>query len=314
MAQPLSYQKIVFEWQPDGQSSQLFSILLWTLIALFLLASISISYIQVPQTSRQEKIKVPERIANFVAQQPKKIAPPKPKPAPVQPLKAPPKAVNKTQVSRQSPSETQKPLTEQQQKARQVASNTGLLALSDELADMTDTSAVDTNVRAKLSNASSNTEATHKIQAVAGNIAQAGNTVNQDAVIGKIDNTQIKDRNTQGKTVATENAEQAAKNLANSNSGRSGSDIGLVFNKNKALLYSLYERERRKNSGLKGKIVFQLTIAPNGKVSSVKIISSELNNRELENRLLTRIRTFSFSPTSDSKPVTINYPVEFVPS
>ena len=314
MAQPLSYQKIVFEWQPDGQSSQLFGILLWALIALSVLTGISVSYIQVPEKSRLERVKVPERIANFVAQQPKKVIPPEPKLPPTQPVKTIPEPTNKTTVSRKNPNETQKPLTEQQQKARQVASNSGLLALSNELEDMTDTSNIDTSVRAKLSNAGSNTEATHKIQAVAGNVAQSGKTINQDAIIGQMDSTKIKDRTTQGKTLATENADQAAKNMASLNSGRSGSDIGLVFNKNKALLYSLYERERRKNSGLKGKIVFQLTIAPNGKVNSVRIISSDLNNTELENRLLARIRTFSFSPTSDSNPVTINYPVEFVPS
>lgn len=313
MAQPLSYQKIALDWQPEGRSSGLFNLLLWGSIALFLIASISISYVHVPEQSRQDKAKVPERIANFVAQQPKKIEPPKPKPLPPPP-KLQPKVTNKTSVSRQNPSETQKPLTEKQQKARDVASNSGLLALSNELADMTDTSAVDTSVRARVSTASSNIESTHKIQAIAGNVAQSGKAVNQDAVIGKVDNTQISSRATQGKTTATEKAEKDDQLLADSGTGRSGSDIGLVFNKNKSMLYSLYERERRKNAGLKGKIVFQLTIAPNGKVKSVKIISSELKNAELESRLLARIKTFSFAPTTDTEAITVNYPVEFVPS
>ena len=313
MAQPLSYHQLALEWQPDNQSSRLFSISLWASIALFLCLSLALSYVQVPETSRQEQAKVPERIANFVAQQPKKIEPPKPKPLPPPP-KLQPRVTNKTSVSRQNPVEVQKPLTEKQQKARDVASNSGLLALSSELADMTDTSAVDTSVRARLSTATNNVEATHKIQAIAGNVAQSGKAVNQDAVIGQVDNTQIAARTTQGKTAASEKVEKEDMQLAGSGTGRAGSDIGLVFNKNKTLLYSLYERERRKNASLKGKIVFQLSIAPNGKVNSVKIISSELKNSELEGRLLARIKTFSFAPTTDSEDVTVNYPVEFVPS
>jgi len=43
---------------------------------------------------------------------------------------------------------------------------------------------------------------------------------------------------------------------------RSEESVTLVFDQNKSVLFSLYNRARRKNPGLKGKIVLELTIAP----------------------------------------------------
>ena len=94
---------------------------------------------------------------------------------------------------------------------------------------------------------------------------------------------------------------------------RTEEDVAYVMDKHKSVLHALYRRARRSHPGLKGKIVLELTILPSGKVSKVRIVSSELNDSALEQNLIERIRQFDFG----SRPVqalTLTIPVEFLPS
>ncbi|VAW87997.1 hypothetical protein MNBD_GAMMA17-1199, partial [hydrothermal vent metagenome] len=78
-------------------------------------------------------------------------------------------------------------------------------------------------------------------------------------------------------------------------------------------LFSIYNRERRTDPGLKGTIVLEIVIAPSGEVVEVRIVSSELNNSKLERRILSRIKQFNFGE-KDVGTVTVSYPIEFIPS
>ena len=90
-------------------------------------------------------------------------------------------------------------------------------------------------------------------------------------------------------------------------------DIAYVMDKNKSKLHALYRKARRSNPGIKGKIVLEITISPEGKVLVVNIASSELNDKRLESRIVARVRQFNFG-AADVKSVTVIYPVEFLPS
>ena len=91
---------------------------------------------------------------------------------------------------------------------------------------------------------------------------------------------------------------------------RSYADINLVFQKSKGRLYMLYNKARRKDPGLQGKVMLRLTIKAKGNVSDVTILSSELGNKELERKIKKYVKTLKFKAT-DGKEVTFNYPVEF---
>ena len=94
---------------------------------------------------------------------------------------------------------------------------------------------------------------------------------------------------------------------------RSEEDVAYVMDKHKSMLHSLYRRARRTHPGLKGKIILEITILPSGKVSKVRIVSSELHDKSLEQDLVARVRMFDFgSRTVEALTVTI--PVEFLPS
>ncbi len=94
---------------------------------------------------------------------------------------------------------------------------------------------------------------------------------------------------------------------------RSQEEIELVFDRNKAAIYALYNRALRDNPALRGKVVVQLTIAPSGQVTDCRIVSSELGDAELERKLVARIRLFRFED-KDVAPVTTTKPIEFFPA
>ena len=93
---------------------------------------------------------------------------------------------------------------------------------------------------------------------------------------------------------------------------RSQEEITLVIDRHKGQLQALYNRARRSNPALKGKLVLSISIAPDGSVTDAEIVSSELNDRALEARILARIKTLQFG-ARPVPAVTVSYPIEFLP-
>ena len=87
----------------------------------------------------------------------------------------------------------------------------------------------------------------------------------------------------------------------------------MEFDKNKGAIFALYTRALRENPALQGKVVVEITIAPSGEVTAAKIISSELNDAEFENKLIARIRMFKFE-ARDVAPLTTTKPIDFFPA
>ncbi len=77
---------------------------------------------------------------------------------------------------------------------------------------------------------------------------------------------------------------------------RSREEIERVFDTNKGRIFTLYNRALRENPALQGKVVLKLTIAPDGRVQSCEVVSSELNDPELEKGLVQRVLQFQFEP------------------
>jgi TonB family protein len=95
--------------------------------------------------------------------------------------------------------------------------------------------------------------------------------------------------------------------------GRSIEEIQMVFDRNKGAIYSVYNRALRNDPTLKGKVVLQLTIAPTGKVTVCRLVSSELNDPELGRKISQRVKLFDFG-AKDVETVTITYPIDFLPA
>ena len=94
---------------------------------------------------------------------------------------------------------------------------------------------------------------------------------------------------------------------------RSIEEIKLVFERNKGAIYAIYNRALRDDPALQGKVVLELKIAPSGEVAGLRIVSSELKADELEKKLLARIRSFDFG-AKDVEAMVVTWPVDFLPS
>lgn len=140
-------------------------------------------------------------------------------------------------------------------------------------------------------------------------------------------NTARMSRNTGGSSLAARNVTTIASPIeaigsiaggtrrtgSSNKASRSREEIELVFDKNKGSIFALYNRALRINPMLEGKLVLRLTIAPSGEVTFCEIISSELDDEELERKLVQRVKMFRFE-ARDVEPITTTKPIDFFPA
>jgi hypothetical protein len=108
-------------------------------------------------------------------------------------------------------------------------------------------------------------------------------------------------------------AAESAPRDADGRPSRSREEIEMVFDQNKGAIYALYSRALRRDPTLQGKLVLKLTIEPSGMVSACEIVSSELKDDELLQKLIARVRMFRF-PDKDVATVTTTKPIDFFPA
>jgi outer membrane biosynthesis protein TonB len=95
--------------------------------------------------------------------------------------------------------------------------------------------------------------------------------------------------------------------------GRTDEEIQIVFDRYKASLYRLYNRELRKTPTLQGQVILKLTIEPDGSVSLCQLESTDMDAQELVQQVIERVRLFDFG-AKDVAAVTIVYPIDFLPA
>ncbi|MEA3361708.1 MAG: AgmX/PglI C-terminal domain-containing protein [Thermodesulfobacteriota bacterium] len=97
--------------------------------------------------------------------------------------------------------------------------------------------------------------------------------------------------------------------------GRTDEEIQIVFDRYKATLYRIYNKELRKNPTLRGKLLLRLTIEPGGEVSLCeKVGATDLASPELVTKIIARVKRFNFGPKDDVPPITFTYPIDFLPA
>jgi hypothetical protein len=94
---------------------------------------------------------------------------------------------------------------------------------------------------------------------------------------------------------------------------RTDEEIQIVFDRYKASLYRLYNRELRRDPTLQGKMILRLTIEPDGSVSFCQLHSTDMNAPDLSAQVVERVKTFDFG-AKEVPAVTIVYPIDFLPA
>jgi hypothetical protein len=96
--------------------------------------------------------------------------------------------------------------------------------------------------------------------------------------------------------------------------GRTDEEIQIVFDRYKAALYRIYNRELRKDPTLRGKMLLRISIETSGAVSMCKVESTDLASPELVAKIVERIKRFNFGPKEGVPKMTILYPIDFLPA
>jgi len=320
---PVSYEQLALQWQPSRTGDRVFAISATIALLLALLLGALMSSIDVPQKTQLEKAAVPERVAQFIRQQqlPKPPPPPPPEPKPRPPESKPVEPKPETspapvRVERERP-RPQQPLTEQQQQARDKAQRTGLLAHMNELQDLIDVPDVSAQVKSNLRNAEGAQAVGHDARVLTNNTTRGSGGVDAGQYATHAGSATLSAAEIASAQAALNaSAEAFVKTDADTRDAnprtRSEEEVTLVFDRHKGQLQSIYNRARRSNLALKGKLVLAVTIEPDGSVSSVKVVSSELKDQALVDSLLARIRNFQFGAREVDR-ITVNYPIEFLP-
>lgn len=275
--------------------------------AVFLLA-ILMPWLPLPEREENVVEDVPPRLARLMVEQkapPPPVVPPKPEPVvPEQPR----------EKSAVRPEPVPKPVDRRQQ-AREKAAVAGLLPFADSLADLRDNRAL-----ASLDNDRTLTGAvgdgprversliTSKAGRGSGGINTAGMSRNTGGTgLGARGTTRV--TSTMGGMAAA----AATPTGAGGKPSRSREEIEMVFDQNKGAIYALYSRALRKDPTLQGKLVLRLTIEPSGVVSACEVVSSELADDDLLQKLVQRVRMFRFLD-KDVATVTTTKPIDFFPA
>jgi periplasmic protein TonB len=279
-------------------------------IALILLVVFTLLFLLLPAPKSQKSAEsVPPRLARVMIQQQPKPPPPPP-PAPK--VEETPKPIPEKKVA------AIKPPVDRTQQAREKAQQSGLLQFQDELADLREQVDMDVGQTKNLTGAvgaASHAERsmiTSKVGQGSGGITSANTSRGFGSGAGSL----------QGKETTTVTSQIARGGLDNRGPTRTGSsgkaarsreEIELIFDRNKGAIYALYSRALRERPELQGKMVLEFTVAPTGEVTMCRVVSSELNDPELEKKIVARVRLFRFDP-KDVEPVTTTKPIDFFPA
>ncbi|HEY4366852.1 MAG TPA: AgmX/PglI C-terminal domain-containing protein [Steroidobacteraceae bacterium] len=302
------YRLYELPWSPTEEVERRFRRTVRNAFIVFAVLALLVQVLPVPEKTKVKAPAIPDRIVKLLIE--KKVPPPPPVPPKVE-QKELPKPVEKVEPTPVKPA----PKVED---AREKAQKSGLLKLQDQLADLRDNTVLDKaamtkNLTGKVGENTSSERSliTSKVGASSGGINTAALSRGYGSGAGSLtghNTTQVTS------AVLAAKAEDGVKRGAGSTkAARSREEIELIFDRNKGAIYALYSRALRDKPELKGKLVLELTIAPSGDITRCEVISSELNDPDLERKLVARVKLFKFE-ARDVETITTTKPIDFFPA
>jgi periplasmic protein TonB len=302
-----NYRIFDLPWTPDEDEQR--RLKRTARAALLIFAALGILIPLLPVSERTTPAPLPEEVVKLVLE-----PPPAPPPRP-QEKKPEPKPEAKPEVK---PPPVPKPV-DREAEARKKAEKSGLLAMKDQLEDLreafdpTDMSSAPMIGRVEGESRAERSLVTSRTGVGSGGINTGALSSGFGSGPGNLKG------HSAGTAVPSFADKIGADRAAASRTGtggkasRSREEIEVVFDRNKSAIYALYSRALREQPELQGKVVVQLTIAPTGEVTDCRIVSTELNDPELEHKLVARIRMFRFED-KDVEAMTTTKPIEFFPA
>jgi hypothetical protein len=312
-------RRLIMPWTRGGEDDRRFRKTLATSLLVCLLFAVLIPFVDLPLPPLvEEPLEVPDRAVRMLIEKP--VLPPPL--APIEQKPPPPERVAQQKpVEKPVPQKIVEPEPETPVQKPETPAPKGLLAFREKLAGLKESAVVDrlgSQARINDSDVNSNAPAQRSML-----------TSNAPGSSGGINLGSLSRNSGQGggggdaiKGVATTRATSTIKSTGGQADrplstgpglSRTDEEIQIVFDRYKASLYRLYNRELRKDPSLRGQMILRLTIEPDGSVSMCVLQASDMNAPQLSAQVVDRVRTINFG-AKDVQAITILYPIDFLPA
>jgi TonB family protein len=290
-----------------------------------LVLSLLMSFLPLPEQSADEVREIPKRLARLVVE--RQTPPPPPPPVvreePVQPppVVEPERVVEERRVEPDPvvDNEPEPPPVDTTAEARQRARSAGVLQFASQLSSLRENAAATADRLERTGTAGPGDAPVAERSLITARVGAASGGINTAALSRNTGGGGLGGRTTTVVESPVEGigfgpAGGAAQRSGDSDKpARSREEIERVFDANKGRIFTLYNRALRENPALQGKVVLRLTIAPEGRVTFCEVVSSELDDAELEKALVQRVLQFQFD-AKDVEPITTTKPIDFFPA
>ena len=308
----LVYRSYILPWTRLDEDEGQFRKILAIAMAVAIIFSVVIPFISLPKVDEYKVEELPPRLAQLLLEKQK----PKPVPKKIEKKKEKKKEEKKKEKKKEKPKKkVEKPKVDKVAEARKKAASSGLLAFADDLADLRDKPLTKSLNKSKpLAKGATAARVKKRNILTSGTTSSGGiDTSNLSSGVGRSALTGRETTHVESPVdMVAKAGPQVAAEGGSGKPSRTFEEVTLVFDRNKGAIFSLYSRALRKDPTLQGKVVLEITIAATGRVISCKVISSELNNKKLERKLVGRVKLLNFG-ARDVEEMIVTYPIDFLP-
>lgn len=313
-----SFQNFYDLFKPSEQDKK-FTTILISLFALYFVIAVIVPFLEQADIPREVKEQVPVQLAKIILKEKILPLPQKPEEIPTEENKIEEKLkANIDDVKKEPAKQPNLSIEQRRELAKQKAKTSGLAAMKDELFAMREAFDVTPTVKSTLNHEQSS-EIKVKRKILSSETSKQASLLSAAKTSQVVNSDELSTRNTQkirlsDEEIAAETDVLVQENIEAPHSGqRSEMSLRRTLETHKARLYARYNSALRKDPFLQGKVLFELEIQPNGKISHIEIKSSELNNAKLERQLLVILRSITFPVESVEVMKTI-WAIDFLPS
>ncbi|RPI62710.1 MAG: energy transducer TonB [Lysobacterales bacterium] len=323
-AAPVLYRIYDLPWTTGEVERERLRKIMRTTFGALLVLSLVLSFLPVPEQSADEPQEIPRRLARLVVERQAPPPPPPPvvreEPVEVPPVVEPERVVEEKRVEPEPVVENEPPPpVDTTAQARERARSAGVLQFASQLSALRTNADVTADRLERTGTVGAGTEAAavNERSVITSRVGTASGGINTASLSRNTGGGGLGGRTT---TVVESPVEgfgeaggAAQRSGASDKGSRSREEIERVFDANKGRIFTLYNRALRANPALQGKVVLRLTIAADGRVTFCEIVSSELNDPELERGLVQRVLQFQFEARDDVEAITTTKPIDFFP-
>ena len=313
------YREYDLPWTSGADQERKFQRLLGRTFLVVAVLSLVWPFLPVPEPDPYEIEEIPPRIAQLLLQD-KPLPPPPPPPVEQEPEPEPDDPEPEQVVEAEPEPEPIIPEPEPEIDVAEVAreqAQAAFLPFAEDLADLVDQELLEKVADNRDLSSSVGGAARNERSMITSKVGAASGGINTASMSRNTGGTGIAGRTTTkvDSPVAglAQNAGGARRTGISGKASRSREEIELIFDKNKGAIFALYNRALRRDPTLEGKLVLRLTIAPSGIVTFCEIVSSDLGDLELEEKLVRRVKLFRFE-ARDVEAITTTKPIDFFPA